>query len=376
MPEIEKLAKQAIMQLYSHYEHVNIADIQQLKNLFNKDIYEDINLNALPLSPDIEEVIYRYYTLEIKCEQYDCIKQLYSCTLMGPYKQISTLSQNVANLRFKVLLNEKIADKILDGAIHFGQIDQVDKGEYIETLSNYFRLNTNVFNILREYNIKIGENEDLDQKIDIINYLISDSLFCLSKIFDLIIPLNNTTLFSYSFLGEISENLLQWNFAFEILYLVYIAVDHSDNEPELFNGRTLLKRYNKQKKPQLYQDFDLLKNAMANLTTDRNLSTKFKNLVRKGISQDRLQHLINNYQLESAIRSYSRAIEMHTEGKAYKEMIQTLYFLDDDLNNDTYQQHISIERYFINAGFIDDKIKYLKEKSGLSPIYELNSYLK
>ena len=24
-----------------------------------------------------------------------------SCTLMGPYKQISTLSQNVANLRFK-----------------------------------------------------------------------------------------------------------------------------------------------------------------------------------------------------------------------------------------------------------------------------------
>lgn len=295
---------------------------------------------------------------------------------MGPYKQISTLSQNVANLRFKVLLNEKIAEKILDGIIHFGQINQVDKGEYIEALSNYFRLNTNVSNILREYNIKIGENEDLDQKIDIINYLISDSLFCLSKIFDLIIPLNNTTLFSYSFLGEISENLLHWNFAFEILYLVYIAVDHSDSEPELFNGRTLLKRYNKQEKPKLYQDFDLLKNAMANLTTDRNLSAKFKNLVRKGISQDRLQHLINNYQLESAIRSYSRAIEMHTEGKAYKEMIQTLYFLDDDLNNDTYQQHISIERYFINAGFIDDKIEYLKDKSGLSPIYELNSYLK
>lgn len=115
---------------------------------------------------------------------------------MGPYKQISTLSQNVANLRFKVLLNEKIAEKILDGIIHFGPI----------------------------------------------------------------------------------------------------------NIPRF---RLIEKRY-------------------------------------------------------------SRAIEMHTEGKAYKEMIQTLYFLDDDLNNDTYQQHISIERYFINAGFIDDKIEYLKDKSGLS----------
>ena len=119
-----------------------------------------------------------------------------SCTLMGPYKQISTLSQNVANLRFKVLLNEKIAEKILDGIIHFGPI----------------------------------------------------------------------------------------------------------NIPRF---RLIEKRY-------------------------------------------------------------SRAIEMHTEGKAYKEMIQTLYFLDDDLNNDTYQQHISIERYFFNAGFIDDKIEYLKDKSGLS----------
>ena len=128
---------------------------------------------------------------------------------MGPYKQISTLSQNVANLRFKVLLNEKIAEKILDGIIHFGPI----------------------------------------------------------------------------------------------------------NIPRF---RLIEKRY-------------------------------------------------------------SRAIEMHTEGKAYKEMIQTLYFLDDDLNNDTYQQHISIERYFFNAGFIDDKIEYLKDKSGLSlnifsAFYSLKGY--
>ena len=126
---------------------------------------------------------------------------------MGPYKQISTLSQNVANLRFKVLLNEKIAEKILDGIIHFGPI----------------------------------------------------------------------------------------------------------NIPRF---RLIEKRY-------------------------------------------------------------SRAIEMHTEGKAYKEILEYFFpgteikevteiLKSTDLNNDTYQQHISIERYFINAGFIDDKIEYLKDKSGLS----------
>lgn len=375
LPKIENLTTQAIMQLYSHYEHVNIAEIQQLKNLFNKDVYENVNLNTLPLSPDIEEVIYRFYTLKIKCEQ-DCIGDLYACTLMGPYKQISTLSQNVANLRFKVLLNEKIAETMFGGSINFDGAKDVSRDTYINALSKYFRYDTKVFDLFKKYNIKIGENRDLNQKIDIINYLISDSLFCLSKIFDLIIPLNNTTLFSYSFLGEISEGLLQWNYAFEILYLLYLAVDHADNEPELFNERTLFERYNKQEKKGQHSSFDQLKNAMANLTEDRNLSSKFMSLVRKSVSQDSFQHLINNYQIESAIRSYSRAVEMHTEGKAYKEMIQTLYFLDDDLNNDTYQQHMSIERYFINTGFIDEKIEYLKGLSKLSPIYQFKSYLK
>lgn len=375
--KIEELTKQAIMQLYSHYEHVSIAEIQQLKNLFNKDVYENVNLNTLPLSPDIEEVIYRFYTLKIKCKE-SCIDKLYTCTLMGPYKQISTLSQNVANLRFKVLLNEKIAEKLFEESIHFDYTQNISHSEYINALSKYFRQSSKVFQIIKDYNIQIGENRDLNQKIDIINYLISDSLFCLSKIFDLIIPLNNTTLFSYSFLGEISEGLLQWNYAFEILYLVYLAVDHSDNEPERYHGKILFERYNKQKPPEdkLYRDFDLLKNAMANLTEERNLSCKFMDLVRKSVSQDSFQHLINNYQIESAIRNYSRAVEMHTEGKAYKEMIQTLYFLDDDLNNDTYQQHISIERYLINTGFIEEKIEHLKMISKSSPIYEIDSYLK
>lgn len=79
--------------------------------------------------------------------------------------------------------------------------------------------------------------------------------------------------------------------------------------------------------------------------------------------------------MESAIRNYTKAVEMHTEGKAYKDFVKTLHFLDDDLNNDTCQQHLSTERYLINTGVIDEKIKYLKNNSILSPIYKLHSYL-
>lgn len=168
--DIEDLACRSVMQLYSHYEHVNIAEIQKLKHLFGRDIYENVNLNTLPLSPDIEEVIYRYYTLEIKCKRYDCIKDLYACTLMGPYKQISTLSQNVANLRFKVLMNEKIFDEICGWSIDFNSGRYKSKSKYIETLHNYFRIDPSVFQILKEYNINIKGDNSMDDKIHIINF--------------------------------------------------------------------------------------------------------------------------------------------------------------------------------------------------------------
>lgn len=383
LKNIEELTCRAIMQLYSHYEHVNIAEIQQLKSLFGKGMHENVSLNTLPLSPDIEEVIYRYYTLEINCNRHDCIRQLYSCTLMGPYKQISTLCQNVYNLRFKILLNETIVEKIFNDAIKddpsknlkFDSSTGMSQNDYINSLYHFFRNNSELFNILSAYGIEIKDNKDINQRIEIINYFISDSLFCLSKIFDLIIPLNNTTLFPYYFLGEISEHLLRWNFAFEILHLVYIGVDYSDDESGQYSGKKLLSRYNNKNEDDLYLNFDHLKSAIASRTDKRNLADEFMKLVNKHISQDSFQHLINNYQMESAIRNYTKAIEMHTEGKAYKEFIKTLYFLDDDLNNDTCQQHISTERYLINTGVIDEKIRYLKNKSIQSPIYNLHSYL-
>lgn len=164
---------------------------------------------------------------------------------------------------------------------------------------------------------------------------------------------------------------------FENLYLLYVAVDHIDEDPFNYNGKALLERYDREKDrdEELYRSFDQLRNAIANKTTNQTLSSHLMDLIRRHISQDGFQHLINNYQVESAIQNYSRAIEMHTEGKAYKEMIKSLYFLDDDLNNDSCQQLISIERYYINCGFIDRKINYLKGRATQSPIYRLDSYL-
>ena len=66
---------------------------------------------------------------------------------------------------------------------------------------------------------------------------------------------------------------------------------------------------------------------------------------------------------------------MHTEGRAYKEMMSTLYFLDDDLNNDILQQQLAIERYLINSGNIDKRIEQMREKLAPSRIFKIENYV-
>ena len=60
---------------------------------------------------------------------------------------------------------------------------------------------------------------------------------------------------------------------------------------------------------------------------------------------------------------------------SYKEMMSTLYFLDDDLNNDILQQQLAIERYLINSGNIDKRINQMREKLAPSRIFKIENYV-
>ena len=80
------------------------------------------------------------------------------------------------------------------------------------------------------------------------------------------------------------------------------------------------------------------------------------------------------YLAESAIHYYTRARQVHAEGKTYQEMIRSLYFLDDDLNNDTLQFYLAIERYSLNKGKIKDKEYSLKKRCRKSDVYKTEWY--
>lgn len=88
-----------------------------------------------------------------------------------------------------------------------------------------------------------------------------------------------------------------------------------------------------------------------------------------------MERLFLTYNAEQAIQYYENAREMHVEGRNYKENILTLYFLDDDLNNDSIQQNLALERYLINSDNLQDRTEMLKDFLDKSRLFNNESYL-
>lgn len=75
-----------------------------------------------------------------------------------------------------------------------------------------------------------------------------------------------------------------------------------------------------------------------------------------------------------AIKCYRKALELHKEGKAYKEMIAKMYYLDDDLKNDTIQFDSAIERYKINNGYVNAHINNILGSFRTSSLYDIENF--
>ena len=89
------------------------------------------------------------------------------------------------------------------------------------------------------------------------------------------------------------------------------------------------------------------------------------------------QYLLNSwYHYEMALRHYHGAIELHNEGKTYREMLEGMYYLDDDFNDDILHFTIALERYKINSGTVLKHIKMLENKLSQHKLYKWDSYVK
>lgn len=295
------------------YAAKNYSGFQKI-NKFRWDIGEKdkFDLGLTSIMPDIEEVLLAFYEIKLKLGKMGDkeLSYLYKSPALT-FLRCDSLSYNrVISLLFKANLNEYMLGKLLSGDIKKNGDGTMTINE--EFYKNYLKQggDLKVHTILSHG--KVGNASDPAQMLE---FLISDSILCLLYITDFLSPSIRTTLFTNSFCGGIYRRLYMWVLRKEALLRIY--------------------------KDKVYEE-------------NRNRFTKA--LENKSESYAR-NVLRTTYLGEMANMFYANAMEMQSEGQSYQNFIQGFYIIDDDLQNDTCQFYIALERYKINLGNIEkDKI--------------------
>lgn len=215
------LAVQSIQNSYKHYGHINMAEIDKIKGILNSKQTTDINLDYLSNISDIEIVLYKYYMICFLSEDEDTVndalRSVVNARQLGGDKIISSVTQDVENLYFKEQVNEQILFLLipeLKVAFYEGEHSIYSTltfiGTYLCNSKNCDKIvNTLGWGIYDKYND--NGTDYCNPRFAILQYLVTDSLFCLNKITDILSPLYSTALYSNTFIAECYEKVYIWN---------------------------------------------------------------------------------------------------------------------------------------------------------------------
>ena len=378
------------------YDNFDMAEIHEFKWLFHLEHTDNIDLAKLTQFPELQSVFLSIVRSKVMlfCKNDKKDPKLY---LKKVYKRVAPALRNECTFKSEVEQNytkawlNRIIFTQLMGKDCMEQYRQSLRKEESSTPQYYHEpFYKNLHEFLESG--KTGEDsylpflieESLQARLDLMDFLIFDSLVCLYGILKILPPHNQITTFSNSFIADVYRDLWEWSKYYELLYNLYfyyrcfIAGDKAgmkkivkklgnmteDADGKKYNYHSVLTdcaRLLQKEKVVCKDDFGY------------RYSKLFMNL-RHEMDDATTHHIYTNYSAEMAIRYYRAARGINSEGMEYKNLIYGMYVLDDDLRNDTCQSNLADERYMLNSGLISIKRKQLQKIYEDSNINKIDFY--
>lgn len=374
---------------------------------------------------------------------------VYNNIMMGALRHDSTSYEKILALRFKAVMNKFIMYKAfpdMENKRATQNKTSLQSRHFVDCFNKYLKPGSRHESDGVEWKMffsKIFDREEmkcetLEDRLLLLEFLISDSIYCLTNILEHITPYTSTTLFTHSFMGSVYKELNAWNVLFDALFNYYKVFDqkekwHETDNPESMELENVWEEYDREscgagcpinecrykdmavraaknrdsesseseetlqmmwqsvcpyysldrcrQKQNYFEttcmnvtgDIDRLGDEYRRIFKCRNISDRLFGNMLHTIKKPNIQFLMTNYSEEMALRAFRQAKETHREGKAYKDMISRMYYLDDDLKNDTVQFDLAVERFKINCGNIDDNIESIL-KYVTNTVHELENY--
>ncbi len=368
------------------YDNYNTVEIHELKWLLHFEHVDDIDMSQLTQFPDLQSVFLSIINCELLVNDLkvrsakgnkngnkqhiedlkkggnEYIKKIYLWLTSNRHNR--TFKSNVELNYFKAKMNSYIFNNILE----LSNVEQMfQSGDSMKKMYSDFPKSLEQFLDKKltffEKNV-FGISENAQSRLNLIDFLMEDSITCLFSIINDFPPHNQSSTLSNGFLANVYMDLWKWSKYYELMYNAYSYYRHY-----LANNTVGATKMGKFLCERDLSPFSKLSEKMknANVICKDNFgyrySKLFKNL-RHDVDDATIHRIYINYSAEMAIKYYRAARGINSEGQEYKNLINTMYILDDDLRNDTVQSNLADERYLLNSGVIN------KCRSKMQKIYK------
>lgn len=408
---IENLFKHAATIIRHQYESFDMAEIHEYKWLFHLEQSDDIDLIKLSVFPNLQTVFNAAINCKILCLNYlkrlktngiKDIEDQYRRYVAKIYNRVApalrherTFKGEVESYFMKARLNHMIfVDAIGVDALKVERYHMEDKKNRNKNKNKQKHEHHEIFySKLRDYlsgqntqklaNYVFGTAQTIKSKLDVLGFLVQDSMMCLTNILKNLTPYNHITSFSSSFMAEVYDMLWEWSKYYELLYDLYLYYRYDEEQNELKKQEVVGMSSRNTRSNQ--EVIDRLLNKCVELMRTDNIPYKdefgylYSKLllgIRHDMDDSAIHHIYTNYSAEMAIKYYRIARDINSEGSAYKDFISNMYVLNDDLHNDTCRFNLADERYLLNSGVIYTKRRQLEKMYEQTNTNKMMSYEK
>jgi len=332
---IKKLSKNAIHFLFYANENLELLELNKRKKDFNKTTIKEedkIPLQFLLLDSEITRIRIFVKELELKMNKTpEKLKKYYDMRITSPYKINYSIVGRIYQLRLKSIVNYEVYQKLLENFV------TTKSKRTILSEIKYILEDTScneTSKVIFENYFNFGQTEETEKraKINILENLIAESIYCLIDIAQLSETVEETFVFSHCFLGTIHDHLSLWI--------------------------------------RLYETYEIYKKGKSEIRKH----SRIDKYLEQYLDQEWREQLSGYRENQRALSRYYKSLEMHSEGRAYHNMIDTMCYIRDDFNDRSDHFNIAEERHLIVNGKIDGKINALKNIYKESKLYKVENY--
>lgn len=379
---IHNLFRRVVRHVGRKFNNYGMGEITENKWLFHLERMDDVDLMLLSEYSDLKSAFLTAVDIKVNCLQFEkrfnqsvlqrnAYLNWYREYLSNIYERVSsplnhdkTFKEEILGYYLKAVLNKHILIDCLEKDVLSKenlsrQAEKDGKADF----------QAEIYKVLSEFIAKPGESSRLDnqlfhvsgpqERLQLVEFLIQDSIVCLSSILAILTPHNHYTSFSNLFMGDVYKLLWEWSIYYESTYELYLYRRYDDQ----YDTQVMASIVDAVARNSTFNHEAIEKimrkciNEVAQVSENRTkggyqYSKLFMN-IRHDIDDATIHHIFTNYAAETAVNYYNIAKDINNEGVAYKNMIMGMYVLDDDLRNDTCQSNLADERFFLHCGLIE-----------------------